>query len=44
MGLLDKIMLQHNTIYNIEQSLPFDLSSFIVHNGGASLPIFNENR
>jgi len=43
MGLLDKIMLQHNTIYNIEQSLPFDLSSFIVHNGGATLPIFNEN-
>jgi len=44
MEILDKIMLDHNTIYSIEQSLPFDLSSFIVHNGGANLPLFNDQR
>jgi len=40
---LDKIMLQHYTIYSIEQSLPFELSSFVVHNDGVGLPLFNEN-
>jgi membrane associated rhomboid family serine protease len=44
MGVLDKIMLEHSAIYSIEQSLPFNLSSFIVHNGGATLPIFNGQR
>jgi len=44
MEILEKIMLDHNTIYSIEQSLPFDLSSFIVHNGGATLPLFNDQR
>jgi len=43
-GVLDKILLEHNTIYSIEQSLPFDLSSFIVHSGGATLPYFNDQR
>jgi len=41
--LLEKIMLTHSTIYSIEQSLPFDLSSFVVHNGGATLPLFDDN-
>ena len=36
-------MLQHYTIYSIEQSLPFELSSFVVHNDGVGLPLFNEN-
>jgi len=43
-GFLDKIILQHETILTIEQSLPFELSSFVVHNGGAGLPLFNDNR
>lgn len=38
---LNFLMLSHNTIYNIEQKLPLNLSSFVVHNGGATLPIFN---
>jgi len=42
-GVFEKIMLTHSTIYSIEQSLPLNLSSFVVHNGGATLPIFNEN-
>jgi len=44
MEVLDKIMLSHNTIYSIEQRLPFNLSSFIVHSGGATLPLFNDDR